>query len=138
MDREKLLRTKTYILLAGMVVFGSTGDVLLGRGMKEHGSFAGGSPEHVAHFFLTALGRGTVWLGIGMLLLFFVSYLLVLSWADLSYVSPASAIGYALVAVMSYLFLGEQVPPARWMGIALICVGVALVGGTHPSTKESA
>ncbi len=62
-----------------------------------------------------AFDSGTLWLGISLLMLFFVSYMLVLSWADFSYVSPASAVGYVLVALMGYFFLGEHVPTsAGW------------------------
>jgi len=60
-----------------------------------------------------------------------------LSWADLSYVQPASAIGYAMVALLGYLLLGESVSPTRWMGVLCICGGVALVGGTDASTTQS-
>ncbi|MCL5670483.1 MAG: EamA family transporter [Acidobacteria bacterium] len=137
MTERKTLRTKTYVLLALMVIFGSSGDVLLSRGMKKLGGLDAWSFHGVLHFFINAFTNGSVWLGIAMLLLFFISYLLVLSWADFSYVSPASAVGYVLVAVMGYFFLGEYVPPVRWLGVALICVGVFLVGGTHPNTRQS-
>lgn len=137
MTERKSLRAKTYVLLALMVSFGSVGNVLLSHGMKKLGGLHKWSFEGVLLLLVRALSSGTVWLGIAMLLLFFISYLLVLSWADFSYVSPASAVGYALVAVMGYLFLGEHVPLIRWLGIALICVGVILVGGTHPNTRES-
>ena len=137
MTERKSLRAKTYVLLALMVSFGSVGNVLLSHGMKKLGGLHKWSFEGILLLLVRALSSGTVWLGIAMLLLFFISYLLVLSWADFSYVSPASAVGYALVAVMGYLFLGEHVPLIRWLGIALICVGVILVGGTHPNTRES-
>ncbi|HVA00938.1 MAG TPA: EamA family transporter [Terriglobia bacterium] len=137
MTERKTLRAKTYVLLALMVTFGSMGDVTLSRGMKELGRLHAWSFDGALVFFLRAFSSGTVWLGIALLLLFFISYLLVLSWADFSYVSPASAVGYVLVAVMGYLFLGEHVPVVRWLGVGLICVGVLLVGGTHPNTGQS-
>lgn len=137
MTERRTLRGKTYALLGMMVIFGSVGNVLLSRGMKELGGLHGWSFEGVWLFFVRTFSSGTIWLGIAMLLLFFISYLLVLSWADFSYVSPASAVGYGLVAVLGYLFLGEHVPPVRWLGIVLICAGVVLVGRTHPNAKES-
>lgn len=137
MTERKTLRAKTYVLLTLMVTFGSLGDVTLSRGMKEIGRLHGWSFDSALLFFVRAFSSGTVWLGIALLLLFFISYLLVLSWADFSYVSPASAVGYVLVAVMGYFFLGEHVPVVRWMGVGLICVGVFVVGGTHPNTGKS-
>ncbi len=129
----KRLRTKTYLLLALMVLFGSLGNVLLSRGMKETGEILDFSPRALAGAFGKVFMNGSIWLGIWSLLVFFVSYLLLLSWADLSYVQPASAIGYALVAVLGYFMLGEFVSPTRWTGVLLICAGVVLVGRTDPS-----
>ena len=130
-------RSKTFILLAFMVTFGSSGDVLLSQGMKQLGELHSWAPGAAIAYFSRALDSGTLWLAIGLLMLFLVSYMLVLSWADFSYVSPASAIGYVLVALMGYFFLGEHVPTTRWIGVSLICVGVFVVGGTHPSTSQN-
>ena len=129
----KGLHTKTYILLAAMVLFGSMGNVLLSRGMKQTGEILDFSPAVLAGSFVSVFTNGSIWLGISSLLVFFASYLLLLSWADFSYVQPASAIGYALVAVLGYFLLGEFISPTRWTGVLLICAGVALVGGTEPS-----
>jgi drug/metabolite transporter (DMT)-like permease len=76
----------------------------------------------------------TLWLGIACLLGFFLVHMLLLTWADYSYVQPATALSYATVAVLSYFLLGEFVSPLRWSGIALICFGVLVVGRTHPNT----
>ncbi len=137
MAETRTPRGKTYVLLALMVTFGSVGDVLLSQGMKQFGGLHSWAPGKVISFFARALESGTVWLAIVLLILFLASYMLVLSWADFSYVSPASAIGYVLVALMGYFFLGEHVPTTRWIGVGLICVGVIVVGGTHPSTTQT-
>jgi drug/metabolite transporter (DMT)-like permease len=128
---------RTYFLLASMVLFSSLGNVLLSKGMKQVGEIVDFSPLALFSVFLKTFTNGSIWLGILSLLLFFVSYLLMLSWADLSYVQPASAIGYAMVALLGYLVLGESVSPTRWIGVLFICGGVALVGGTDPSTTGS-
>lgn len=134
MTAARTLRTKTCVLIALMVCFGPTGDVLLGKGMKQVGELPSWSPGAVLIFFLHAVSSPTVWLGIASLLLFFLAYMIVLSWADFSYVLPASAAGYAIVPLLGHLFLGEAVSPLRWTGVAFICLGVALVGNTPPST----
>jgi drug/metabolite transporter (DMT)-like permease len=130
-------RKRTYLLIASMVLFSSVGNVLLSKGMKQVGEIVDYSPLALASVFLKTFTTGSIWLGIASLLLFFVSYLLVLTWADLSYVQPASAIGYALVALLGYLLLGESVSPTRWLGVLFICGGVALVTGTDPNTARS-
>src|SRR5271165_349742 len=65
--------------------------------------------------------------GIGLLVLFFCSYLSALSWADLTYVLPATALSYVLMALLAEIFLNEHVTVARWLGIALITAGVGFV-----------
>ncbi|HYR91626.1 MAG TPA: EamA family transporter [Terriglobia bacterium] len=131
---SKHLGKKTYALFASMVLFGSLGNVLLSKGMKQIGEILDLSPGALVSLFVKTFTNGSVWLGILSLLVFFVSYLLLLSWADFSYVQPASAIGYGLVAVLGYFMLGESISWTRWAGVLLICAGVALVGRTEPRT----
>ena len=72
-----------------------------------------------------------------MMLGFMVCHMLVLSWADYSFVMPFSAIAYALVPLLAYLFLHEQVSTARWIGIVLIVLGVVLINRTpHRTTPQ--
>jgi uncharacterized membrane protein len=137
MNLEPKTRRRTYLLLGTMVFFSSIGNVLLSKGMKQVGEVVDFSPVALLRVFHKTFMNSSIWLGIFSLLLFFVSYLLLLSWADLSYVQPASAIGYAMVALLGYVLLGESVSPTRWIGVLFICGGVALVGGTNPSTTGS-
>jgi len=73
--------------------------------------------------------------GIGLLFLFFGCYLTALSWADLTYVLPATALSYALMALLAELFLNEHVTVSRWVGIALIMVGVGFVASGPAATS---
>lgn len=130
------LRGKTCLLILLMVVFGPLGDVLLGKGMKRVGAMSGWSPTAFGQLFLGAFSSGFIWWGIGSLMLFFLAYLLVLSWADYSFVQPASATSYLVVALLGVLWLGEAVSSIRWTGVLTICLGVLLVGGTPPCTTE--
>ena len=132
MKRRWDLRAKTYVLLTFMVFFGSFGNVLLSKGMKQIGQIVDYSPALLLTMFFRTFTNATIWLGILSLLIFFVCYLLILSWADFSFVQPVSAIGYVLVAALSYFMLGEIISPVRWAGVLFICAGVALVGGTRP------
>ncbi len=130
------LHLKTYFLLFLMVTFGPVGDILLGKGMKTVGVPPSWTPSEILDFFLRAFASPVVWLGIGSLLTYLVCYTLVLSWADFSYVQPASAIAYVIVALLGHFWLGEYVSTRRWVGIAIICVGVLLVGNTAFRTTE--
>ena len=109
--------------LAGVVLFGACGDVALSRGMKSVGALSLGQWTQVIHAIFTP------WVGAGIILLlaFFVSYLSALSFADLTYVLPATAVGYILMAVLAKFFLHENISPWRWAGIVLIAMGVGFV-----------
>lgn len=119
-----------------MVIFGPLGNVLLGKGMKQLGDYSLQSPADLISVFFRIFTSPTIWLGIGMLISFFVAYMLVLSWADYSYVQPASAVAYAMVAVLAHFVLHETVSPLRWLGVTVICMGVYVVGMTPPRTTE--
>jgi drug/metabolite transporter (DMT)-like permease len=62
-----------------------------------------------------------------MMALAFFSLLLLLSFEEVSFVVPVTALSYLVGAIGSIFFLGEWVSPQRWIGIALVCVGVTLV-----------
>ena len=127
---------KTYLLIVLMVILGPLGNVLLGKGMKRIGAATAWNPAELLHF-LTLLSRsGLVWLGVACLMAFFAAYMLVLSWADYSYVQPASAMAYGMVALLGHFLLGEAVTPLRWAGVLVICAGVLVVGHTPPRTTE--
>jgi hypothetical protein len=130
------LHFKTYLLISLMVVFGPLGNVLLGKGMKRIGAVSIGTPAGALDLLSRILTSGTIWLGIGFLLTFFMAYMLVLSWADYSYVQPASSVAYGMVVMLAHFMLREVVTPMRWMGVLLICVGVLVVGHTPPRTTE--
>ena len=137
MSHERKLRLKTLVMVFVMMVCATTGDSLLKRGMTQIGPV---SLNHAGLFqaFRLAMTSSTIWFAIFFLIGFMLSNMTVLSWADYSYVMPASAIGYAAVTFVGMTVLGEAVSSRRWLGVALICVGVFLVGQTKPSTSAVA
>lgn len=136
MTSSKTLQIKTFSLIAVMVIAGPLGNVLLSKGMKQAGGLTVWPPTLALHTALRVLGTGAIWMGIASLLTFFLANILVLSWADYSYVQPASSVGYGVAALLGYLMLGEPVSPLRWLGIAIICLGVLVVGQTGAQTLE--
>ena len=131
------LRLKIYGMITLMVLLGCTGDMLLSLAMKRIGPIQDWSPGALASVFLQTITSGTVWLGILLLLGFFVCYLTALSWVDFSYLKPSMAVSYAFVTFLAYKVLGETVTPLRWAGVALICFGVAVVAMTRLRTTEN-
>ena len=98
---------------------------MLSHGMKQAGNI---SLHHLQSVFLAVLNP---WVAVGIVLLlgFFASYMHALSWADLTYVLPATSLGYVFLALVAKFALHEQVSPLRWLGIALISGGVGFVAG---------
>ena len=114
---------RKYLVLLTVMTFGGTGDVLLARGMKELGPV---NLHHPAEL-ITAILNPWIIAGILLLIGFLAAYSSALSWADLTYVLPATAFGYVVIALLARFFLHESISPARWAGIALIVCGVSLV-----------
>jgi multidrug transporter EmrE-like cation transporter len=131
-------RIKTYVLLTLMLVFGTAGNIFLDKGMKRIGPLELSNSQALLNGAARVLMSGTVWLGIALMLGYMVSYMLVLSWADYSFVMPFTALSYAMVAVTGYIWLGEKVPGPRWFGIGLIVAGVFLVSRTPTTTTTLA
>jgi drug/metabolite transporter (DMT)-like permease len=132
------LHFKTFLLILFMVIFGPLGNVLLGKGMQGVGAVTRRAPADLPSILEQILRSGTIWLGVASLLTFFVAYMLVLSWADYSYVQPASSFAYVVVALLGHLVLHETVTLTRWLGVLVICLGVFVVGQTPPRTTEHA
>src|ERR1700676_2013718 len=130
------LHFKTFLLILMIVIFAPLGNVLLGKGMKTVGPATHWAAADLWSVFVRIVSSGYIWLGVASLMTFFVAYMLVLTWADYSYVQPASSFSYAVVATLGYFILGETVNPLRWTGIIIICAGVFVVGHTQPRTTE--
>lgn len=122
------MSVRKYLVLLAVVIFGSCGDVCLGRGMRDFGAVTASN----WHLLLHAIANPWVILGICFLIGFFCTYITALSWADLTYVLPATALSYVLMALLAKVFLHENVTLEHWLGIALITAGVGFVA-TGPS-----
>jgi drug/metabolite transporter (DMT)-like permease len=129
---------RKYLVLAGVTIFAATGDSLLAYGMRQVGGI---SWQRLPEVILAVFNP---WVAVGILLLlgFFASYMTALSWADLTYVLPATSLGYVLLALIARFWLHENVTPTRWLGILLISAGVGFVTQGpalthHPPTSVS-
>lgn len=132
------LKTSQYALLVAIMLTASLGDTLLSRGMAQVG------PVSLHHLGLLwhALANVYIMAGIVLLIGFFASYTAALSWADLTFVMPATAFGYVVVAILSRLWLHERLSGYRCAGILLIVCAVGFVADgpsktEHPSELNS-
>jgi uncharacterized membrane protein len=126
MSREdaRLVR-KTRLVAAVVVLSNVLGNSSLSRGLHGRAPLV----------WLDLFFNPWVVAGVALLILWMLSRMALLSWADLSYVLPVTAAGYVLTGLAGHFLLAERLPPARWAGIALIVAGVLLVGTTAPLTK---
>lgn len=125
------LSPRQYLILGLVSLCAPLGDTCLSRGMKD-------MPDITLAHSASLIGAVfTPWIvaGIALLIGFFASYLTALSWADLTFVLPATAFGNVIVALLSRFWLHEPISVERWAGIVLITVGVGFVA-RGPSLTE--
>ena|SRR5215467_771655 len=126
-------RHSNQLLIMFVVLTNVAGNLALSRGMREAGPIISASPLDYLHAFANPL----VVIGILVLATWMVADLALLSRADLSFVLPVTATGYALIAMAGYFLLGEKISPVRWVGIIIISLGAAIAEKTPSRTTEA-
>ena len=125
------LTARQYLILALVALCAPLGDTCLSRGMTHVAPISLAQPASL----VAAVFTPWIALGIALLIGFFASYLTALSWADLTFVLPATAFGNVIVALLSRFWLHETISLQRWLGIALITIGFGFVAN-GPSLTE--
>jgi drug/metabolite transporter (DMT)-like permease len=115
------------ILICGIVVAGTGGELCLTRAMKTIGEVHDFRPRALLNVFARALRVGWMWIALFLMALGFFSLLGMLSIENVSFVVPVTALSYAFGAYGGALFLGEKVTRQRWLGVLLVCIGVTMV-----------
>ena len=128
--RKHSLIWNTAVISAVVIATNVLGNYALKRGLDQVGTVVSWSPLPYIHAF----GHPWVALGVISTLAWLVFRLVLLSWADLSYVLPVTSFSYALSALAGALYLHEKVTWLQWAGIAAITVGTGLVALTFPET----
>ena len=122
---------RTFLFLAIVVLAGTGGDIAATHAMKQIGEVKNFAPRALLGVLRRVLQSGWMWLAIALMALAFFSLLALLSWAQVSFVVPASAANYIVGALGAKLLLKERVSKTRWAGMLLVTVGVALVCAAH-------
>ncbi|HYL98902.1 MAG TPA: EamA family transporter [Blastocatellia bacterium] len=116
-----------WIIVLLLVVTDSAGNVFLTKGMKQVGEVESFSPKALIKVCGRAISNPMLGLGIFCMAVAFFSFLTLLNKADLSFVLPVTALGYAISVLGAKYFLKEEVTATRWLGTVFICAGVALI-----------
>jgi uncharacterized membrane protein len=123
-------KLRTFALVMAVVLLNAGGNLLMAWGMKHLPETVGLNPLG----YLRAMLNPFVTAGIAVLILWLLTRMALLSWADLSFVLPLTGLGYILNALSGMLFLNESVTLAHWAGTLLVFAGTAMVGSTQQQT----
>jgi drug/metabolite transporter (DMT)-like permease len=116
------------VFFLGLIVFAGTGgEIFVSRAMKQIGEVHDFRPRSLLRVMGRAFSSATMWTGISLMTVSFFALLALLSWRNVSFVVPATALNYALGALGGHYLLGEHVSAKRWLGVALVCLGVVFV-----------
>jgi len=119
--------TKVLIVLLMALVLEAVGVVFLSRGLKQIGEVEKLTAAEVARVIRRGAANPSILLGVALETIFFGALLYLLSQRDVSLIWPLTALGFVLTAVAAKFILHEDVHWTRWMGVALIVIGAALV-----------
>ncbi|MGH9608157.1 MAG: hypothetical protein ACRD34_00650 [Bryobacteraceae bacterium] len=122
--------TRAFRLILLLLFLNPLGNLSLAWGLKHFPETLSADPV----VYLLAILNPFAALGIGMLVLAFLTRMVLFSVADLSFMLPLTAAGYVVSACYGKVFLNEHISSQRWLGIALIFIGIALVGTTSSKT----
>lgn len=115
------------VLFFFIVVAGTGGELCVSRAMKSVGEIHDFRPRALLRFLIQSARLPWMWLGVALMTLGFFSLLAILSFQEVSFVVPVSALSYAAGAFGAKAFLGERISAHRWLGIAVVCLGVTIV-----------
>lgn len=132
MSEADRIRLKTWLVGLIVILTNVFGNTALTWGMKQRRDFTL-TPLSI----LDAIFSPWVGLGIVLLIVWLLSRMALLSWADLSYVLPVTSLGYVFSAVAGRIFFSEHISWQRWSGTLLIFGGMMLVGSTRPNTTQT-
>lgn len=115
------------ILLAVIIFGGTSGELCVTRTMKGVGEVHSFSPSNLLRVIGRAFRSGWMWVGLSLMAISFFALLMLLSWENVSFIVPLTALSYVFGAFGGKFLLGERIEPRRWIGVALVCLGVLLV-----------
>ena len=118
---------KTALALSIVILAGSLGDVLIAKGMKRVGEISTLRLRALAVIGTSMVRNVAFLLGLLCMAVSFGAFLAVLSWADLSFIVPATSLSFVVSTLGAKWLLKERINRLRWIGTLLVCVGVALL-----------
>jgi len=128
--------TRVLIVLLLALVLEAVGVVFLSRGLKQIGEPEKLTAGEVARVIRRGAVNPSILLGVLLETIFFGALLYLLSQRDVSLIWPLTALGFVLTAIAAKFILHEEIHWTRWMGVALIVVGAALVSYSEKMKQQ--
>jgi ceramide glucosyltransferase len=117
---------KTFLLLFALILGSSLGEILSAQGMRKVGDVS-----FRPRALMGAMGRMIrspyLFAGVACLAVAFFSFISLLSYTDLSFVAPLTAVSYITNTLGARFLLKERISKSRWVGTMLVAIGVTLI-----------
>ena len=126
-ERSNLSLTKSILLILLSIAVAVGGQVLLKLGLNKIGSINVNSLSGLGHLFLGIIKSPMVLTGLFCYVISAAIWLVVLSAVQLSFAYPFIGLTYVLILFISKFVLKEDVNPIRWVGAAIITIGVVVI-----------
>ena len=130
--------TKVLLILFIALVLEAMGVVFLSAGLKEIGEMKSVSATEIGRIIKRGVGNAKLLLGVLLETIFFICLLVLLKQNDVSLIWPLTSLGFVLTALSAKFILHEHVTGTRWIGVALIVAGAALVSWSEKSKPAGA
>lgn len=118
---------KTFVVVVLATLCAAVGETLISYAMKKNGQVDLKELSQWLKLIFSVVRNPYIFMGVILLGIFFFLYLAALSWADISFVLPLTALSYIFVALLAKFFLREDVSWYRWAGTLVIIIGIILV-----------
>ena len=119
------MSTYVLLLLALWTACEAVGQILFKRGID---AIEAGEEHFGPRTLRLALRSPAIWGGIVVHVAEFAVWIEILGHLPLSVAFPLESISYVTVLLATRVLLRETVPLRRWLGVALICAGIAVLG----------
>lgn len=117
---------KIWLGVISLALTDSSADILTAIGIRQVGKVPL-SPAQILPWLGRIFTRPLIFVGVGCNAISFLLFITLLSWADISYIRPATAIGYIFSLLGARFVLQEQIAVSRLIGIIIIGLGVSIL-----------
>jgi uncharacterized membrane protein len=118
---------QSFLLILASLTFAAVGQFFLKTGANQLGTIGAEAAGRALQVAISAATNLNLIIGLGFYGLGAVTWIIVLTRAQLSWAYPMLALNQVLVLLVGALFLHEHVSMLRWSGVLLIIFGVVLV-----------